>query len=265
LTVFERHETRTAYNLSVALKLVIARFVNTAIVPVIVNISSNRWFIDGGLVSDIFSIMISIAFVDPIVQLMNIGGAIKKVLAWREERKGKQSRITQLEANKLFEGPQLLMSDVFANAGNLVLTATFFHPLLPLSIPIAFLGFFLFYWVNKYTLLRVVERPEEMSGLIPIFFANLMPFIAFFWALSFALFYNTLFRDIFNDGSSLAKRNAVLFTVLAFCIFFLIIPVRTIINRFIKKPFDGAGAKWYDELISQFSTDYDRDNPITKT
>jgi hypothetical protein len=76
LTVFERHETRTAYNLSVAMKLVIARFVNTAIVPVVVNIYSNRWFVDGGLVSDIFSIMVSIAFVDPLVQMMNIGGNI---------------------------------------------------------------------------------------------------------------------------------------------------------------------------------------------
>ena len=150
LTVFERHETRTAYNLSVAMKLVIARFVNTAIVPVIVNIYSSRWFIDGGLVSDIFSIMISISFVDPIVQLMNIGGNIKRFMAWRELKKGKESRITQLEANKLLEGPQLMMADVFANAGNLILTATFFHPLLPLSIPIAFLGFSLSYWVNKY-------------------------------------------------------------------------------------------------------------------
>ena len=157
------------------------------------------------------------------------------------------------------------MSDVFASAGNLILTATFFHPLLPLSIPIAFLGFFFSYWVNKYFLLRVVERPDEMSELIPIFFSNLMPFIAFFWALSLALFYNTLFRDVFTDNSSINKRDAALWTTLAFCIFFLLIPVRTIINRYIKKPFDGSGTKWYDELISKFSTDYDRENPITKT
>lgn len=94
LTVFERHETRTAYNLSVAMKLVIARFVNTAIVPVIVNIYSNRWFVDGGLVSDIFSIMVSIAFIDPLVQVMNIGGNIKRFSAWMEERKGNESKIT---------------------------------------------------------------------------------------------------------------------------------------------------------------------------
>ena len=62
LSAKEKHETLTAYNLSVAFKLTFARFINTAIVPVIVNISSDKWFNEGGLVSDIFSIMISQSF-----------------------------------------------------------------------------------------------------------------------------------------------------------------------------------------------------------
>ena len=45
----------------------LARFVNTAIVPVIINIKSDMWFNEGGLVSDLFSIMISISFVDPVL------------------------------------------------------------------------------------------------------------------------------------------------------------------------------------------------------
>ena len=71
LSIKERHETYTAYNLSVAFKLAIVRFVNTAIVPVVVNYSSERWFTDGGLVSDIFSIMISISFTDPLLYLID--------------------------------------------------------------------------------------------------------------------------------------------------------------------------------------------------
>ena len=67
VTSKERHETNTAHNLSLAVKLMLARFVNTAIVPVIINIKSDQWFTDGGLVSDLFSIMVSISVVDPIV------------------------------------------------------------------------------------------------------------------------------------------------------------------------------------------------------
>ena len=67
MTAKEKQRTHTANNLSVAVKLALVRFVNTAIVPVIINVRSDRWFVDGGLVSDIFFIMISISFIDPIL------------------------------------------------------------------------------------------------------------------------------------------------------------------------------------------------------
>lgn len=66
LSIKEKHETYTEYNISVALKLTFCRFINSAIVPVVVNITSDRWFSKGGLVSDIFSIMVSISFVEPV-------------------------------------------------------------------------------------------------------------------------------------------------------------------------------------------------------
>jgi hypothetical protein len=50
LTIKERHETYTAYNISVATKLTITRFFNSAIVPVLVNVYSGDWFKDGGLI-----------------------------------------------------------------------------------------------------------------------------------------------------------------------------------------------------------------------
>jgi hypothetical protein len=66
LTEYEYHRTHTAFNLSVGIKLTIARFVNSAIVPVIINKQKDKWFADGGLVFDIFTVMIMIAIIDPI-------------------------------------------------------------------------------------------------------------------------------------------------------------------------------------------------------
>lgn len=82
LSVKEKQETYTAYNLSVAFKLALARFINTAIVPVIINQATDRWFVDGGLVSDIFSIMISIAFVDPILSFFDTMYYLKLLKRW---------------------------------------------------------------------------------------------------------------------------------------------------------------------------------------
>lgn len=77
LSIKEKHETYTAYNLSVAFKLTFVRFINTAIVPCIVNISSDRWFVKGGLVEDFSSIMISLSFIEPITYLFDFGALIR--------------------------------------------------------------------------------------------------------------------------------------------------------------------------------------------
>ena len=49
LSIREKHETVTAYNLSCSIKLTLARFINTAIVPVIINVTTDKWFNEGGL------------------------------------------------------------------------------------------------------------------------------------------------------------------------------------------------------------------------
>jgi hypothetical protein len=124
------------------------------------------------------------------------------------------------------------MSSIFANLGNLILTALFFHPLLPLSIPITFLGLILSYWINKYILLWRVRRPEEMSGLMANFFANLLPYIAFLWALSLALFYRKIMLDRFNGGEI---KVVPMWAMLGYSGLFIILPVRHWINKCIKK------------------------------
>lgn len=111
LSLKEQHETYTAYNLSVAFKLAIVRFVNTAIVPTVVNYYHGRWFVDGGLVSDYFSIMISVSFTDPVLYLVDFGIIVQYLKKWYFRRQGKDCLLTQEEANELFQGPPLDMAN----------------------------------------------------------------------------------------------------------------------------------------------------------
>lgn len=94
LSIKERHETYTAYNLSVAFKLTLARFVNSSIVPIVVNVAVNRWFVDGGLVSDVFYIMLSISFLDPILYFFDTGYFIRMLIRYAEKKKGVNSLMT---------------------------------------------------------------------------------------------------------------------------------------------------------------------------
>lgn len=59
--------------MSVAFKLAIARFVNTAIVPTVVNAAVENWFTSAGLVSDYFSIMVGVAFTTPVLYVLDVG------------------------------------------------------------------------------------------------------------------------------------------------------------------------------------------------
>jgi hypothetical protein len=78
-SLFEKHDTYTSHNISVAFKLTLARFINSAIVPLLINRQFDDWNKDGGLASKIFFLTISISFVDPFLYLINIPYQIKKV------------------------------------------------------------------------------------------------------------------------------------------------------------------------------------------
>lgn len=90
----EKHETYTDYNLSVAFKLTLGRFINTSIVPIVVNLTANRWFVDGGLVSDIFYIMLSISFLDPILYYFDVFYFIRIIKRFFARRAGANSVMT---------------------------------------------------------------------------------------------------------------------------------------------------------------------------
>jgi hypothetical protein len=77
--------------------------------------------------------------------------------------------------------------------------------------------------VNKYLLLSRVKRPDELSALMAIFFSNLLPFLALVWALSLALFYRTIFADLFSIEKG--KRVIPMWVMLGFAGLFTLLPI----------------------------------------
>lgn len=93
-SLYEKQDTLTAYNMSVAFKLTIARFVNSAVVPVVVNVSVNDWFNDGGLVTVAFYVVLSVSFVDPFLTLVDPFIIIRYVRRIIEKCRGNKSSMT---------------------------------------------------------------------------------------------------------------------------------------------------------------------------
>lgn len=79
LSKLEKHRTYTNYHLSVALKLMIATFVNTSMLPLFNNLKRKDWFTNNGLAMTIFFNTLSVSFVSPLFYFFSIPYFIKKI------------------------------------------------------------------------------------------------------------------------------------------------------------------------------------------
>jgi C4-dicarboxylate transporter len=93
--------------------------------------------------------MISVSIINPLIYVVDVGVIIAYIKRWYLKSQGDKCMLTQAEANAAFEGPTLDMANQFANIINLIMSAMFFHSILPLAIPIGCGGLFLQYWANK--------------------------------------------------------------------------------------------------------------------
>lgn len=178
LTVKERHSSITRLNISVGLKLTMARFINSSLLLLIINFDgATKWFDRSGLVYDATVLMFLMAFVDPIVYLINIPGIIKSIKICIEKSKGDDCKLTQQEANVLYEGPEIDAANNISSYFTLIATCFFYAPIIPIALPICFAGSLLNYMIQKYMLLRKHKTPEMLTRALGTFFANLMPFI----------------------------------------------------------------------------------------
>lgn len=106
----EKHKTYSKYNLSVAFKLTISLFFNTGIIPLLANVSINNWFDQAGLVNDVMVKTICVGFLSPLFYAMSPTSCLNWCRMKTQKAKGSKSSLTQMDGNKLSEGPNLDMA-----------------------------------------------------------------------------------------------------------------------------------------------------------
>ena len=132
------------------------------------------------------------------------------------------------------------MASQFSNVINLLMSAFFFHSILPLSLPLGCAGLLANYWPYKIVFVRRNRVPEQLSGPMATMFANFLPYIAFLWALDSIIVYQILYREIF--GIEASEKIAPSVNCITFVTVFLLLPIRSVINYFYRKDEDQANA-----------------------
>jgi len=77
-TDYEKHQTITKINVSVAIKLTFARFLNCSVILLTTNNNVKGWFGDASLAYDASMLIIIMALSQPVIYALNIGGRMKK-------------------------------------------------------------------------------------------------------------------------------------------------------------------------------------------
>lgn len=252
---FERPHTVTAYNASVAIKLTLAMFVNTAVIALVVNYDwENDWFVAGGLINDATYILFSNAFVSPMIYLFSPTVCLHKL---RRRKVENAKYISQMDANLMCENPQVDIAQRYANMGKTILLTFCYAPLLPSAFLISGIGILIEYWLSKYLLLRRHSWPKRLSGNLSKVMIQVLP-----WAVLLYSIMNYICMIYLNPHES---RPAFIWMLIMLAYTFF--PLDGIFSCFTKSNIEiwenMYSKETYEEMATSFIDDYDRANPVT--
>jgi hypothetical protein len=254
-TSYERPHSVTAYNISVAIKLMLAMFFNTAVIALIVNYDwYEDWFVPGGLATDATYILISNAIVSPLLYVFSPMVCIYKL---RMKKVEKAAYISQHDANLLMESPAADMAQRFANISKTILLTFCYAPLVPIAFFFSAVAVVLEYWVFKYLLLRRHSWPKKLSGDLAKTMMSVIP-----WSVLLYSIMNFVYMNYLNpDNSGLA------FIWMLVMIGYNFLPLEVFTAFCVKTDLRiwNHDSQKYEDAALNFVEDYDKLNPITSS
>lgn len=192
------------------------------------------------------------------VQLMNLFYFLRKFKQSRLEKTYKDDceipLYNQRELNAMYENPSMEISYKYSWVAKTFLMTVFYLPLFPLGTIISIIGVILSYMIEKFNLLRTYKRPPMLNGEICAFFINNFKLMIFTYAVG-----NWIFLGNVYNNNQFALPMIVLFGAI------IIIPY----HRFLRCQCLGQNeadilTQPYDSFYFGFSTDYERQNPLSK-
>ncbi|CAD8108585.1 unnamed protein product [Paramecium sonneborni] len=263
----ERHVTKTHQDTSMAEKLSYVQFINSCLLVIIINVIGTYYQYSkqdkhlfnlavqqqGGIADDILYVSGTNALLVPLSAYFNIFYLIKKLKQMRIE---KNTDLNQIEANKLFEGPQVSFYDQYAYLCKTTWLTLFFAPIIPISILFGLIGLILYYWIQKYLLLRRNCKPPFQSSHLDREMLSLLDLSPLLLStMQFLIdysFHSTQLCQTINVASLVISGLE------------LIIPTYRIHRILYKDIYEEEEQVRYEDIYMKLPTDYDRTNPLTQ-
>ena len=177
--------------------------------------------------------------------------------------RGYNERLTQFEVNNLFEGHNIDIAENYSFVIRLLYLSFWYASVAPIGMIFCFLGLLTNYWMDKYMLLRVNCFPENINEEIVKKVTKIMEIIVFLYILGAGV-YTTRKLNIRESNLVYVLSDFIYYGISNFIIIILLIIsfVCWRNNHKFKNHFNKRVK--YNELRSNFVTEYDRINPMTQ-
>lgn len=213
LTVFEGHSTVDNMNTSLAFRLFSASFLNTAALVVLINIawpwkvSDSEGYLTGSYSDFTTGWYQTVGTALVTTMLINIGSPhVYWILAacyfWRTTSNPDLTAPTQRELNEKMVGPGYDWALRYAIIYNTLFVCYTFSAGMPIMIPIAFVSFAIFYYIEKVLFLWYYRKPPSFGAQMQMAMTRLLPVsiilhLAFgVWQLSGVASFKTAFDPL---------------------------------------------------------------------
>lgn len=169
---YESHKTQTNYFVITGRRLSAILFINMTFTTMLANVihsapapnSKAFWNVSTtGLFYDLFFLFITNSYMSSIFNFFDIMWGVKLLKRRKVTKEGDKSKMTQIEANILFEGHPVDLALRWANVNKTLIYTGTFIPFIPIGIFFSFIGFMICYWVDKYLLLRRYTAVHKMN------------------------------------------------------------------------------------------------------
>ena len=290
-TVVERHRSHTDYYQSIAQKIILQQFINTAIVSSLVHVIGDLFYTSTRVFEDILQAMtfqfISNAFVGTFFVLFDFSYFYKLCLRrnlqatpwwstlccfnienpeWLRKFfkffQCKDRKVLQAEANTLFEGSEFKVAESYAFVVNTIFLTAAYAPMIPICIPISIVGLILRYWVDKYLFLRRHTSPLLMAKMMTKTMAKYIQVAPFFLATG------SLIINAFAYGQNYQTTlTSLIISGVGIVISLLseFLPIRSMIKKLRKhKPVSKSADFLYDDVKYRFPISYESADPISR-
>ena len=198
----EKHKTQTNFFRSVAYRLTCAMFFNMSITTLLANFLRSQSTFQGsgevyefsltGLLQDIFFLFITNSYISSIFNFFDILWGVKLIKRIRAEKADQKNtcRLTQEEANTLFEGHPVDMALRYANILKTLFFTGIYAPFVPMGVLFSLFGMVICYWVDKKLLLRRYISANKLGIDLPKTMLNAMRIYVLLFAIgNIILFY----------------------------------------------------------------------------